>query len=61
MQVLGRVAARPPNHDLGTLLVPLENRAGSDTKPAPNLGWHRDLTLGGDARLGKCHGSLVPR
>src|SRR5512138_2725724 len=48
----GREAPRPPDHDLVTVGVPLDDRPGADSEPAAHLGRHGDLPLRGQARLG---------
>src|ERR671914_2477143 len=45
MNIFGRIAARLPDDNPVTILVPLEHRARTDTKPLAHFGRNRDLTL----------------
>ena len=61
MNILGGVTTEAPHHDSLAVVLPLENRPWPDAELATNLGWHRNLTLGGDLRFNKRHVDILPR
>ena len=48
VQILGRVTARPSNHDVVAVLIPLQDRSRANAEPSPDFQGNRDLTL-------RCH------
>src|SRR2546425_7653151 len=59
MNVFGRIAARLPDDNPVTILVPLEHRARTDTQPLAHLCRNRDLTLRRDLRMCECHSNDI--
>ena len=59
MHILRRITAEPTNHDLLTLIVPLQDRAWADAKLPANVGRYRDLPLCGELRTSDWHGRYI--
>lgn len=61
MNVVGRVAACLPHHDLTVEIVPFQNRPWTDPELLADLGRNRDLTLRGELGMSESHISRLPR
>src|SRR6266571_2466653 len=59
MHILRRITSCPTNHDLLTVIVPLQDRARADAEFPANLGRHRDLTLCGELRMSDRHARYI--
>jgi len=59
VNVLGCKATRLANDHSVALIVPFQNRTRADTKPLADLGRNGDLTLCGELRMSKSHGTDI--
>ena len=57
MDILRCIAPRLANDDPVAIIVPFQNRTRTDAEPLADLGRNRNLTLCGELRMSKRHGT----